>query len=49
MNGGISQKARVEKSIISGYRSRCLTRQSSDDVWPLRRSDGTKLYENKGE
>lgn len=48
MTGGYSQNSRVliatAKQAQVSHPSR---RTSSDDVWPLRRADGSKLFERK--
>lgn len=48
MNGGYSQYSRVLITTAKqAHKSHPNRRTSSDSVWPLRRSDGTKLYERK--
>lgn len=46
MTGGFSQQSRVLTKTMLGVAAKPLTnhRVSRDDVWPLRRSDGTPFH-----
>ena len=47
MNGGYGQQARILCKVMQAHRADPLRRTSSDDVWPLRRADGTKFHEKR--